>query len=125
LLLDTSVLIDNLRGDQRAARLLKSAAERGDELWSITVVRTEILVGLRPGEERRTAGLLDQLCWQDVTIEIADRAGSLARRFAKSHPGVDTVDYLLAAAAESLGGELKTLNVKHFPMFPKLQPAYR
>ena len=76
-LLDTSVLIDNLRGDARAVRWLTEAARRGDELWSVTVVRTEVLAGMRRGEERRTALLLDALKWQDVTVQIADRAGEL------------------------------------------------
>ena len=124
LLIDTSVLVDHLRGDPRAAGLLVDAVLRGDELWSVTVVRTEILAGLRRGEEAATRRLLDQLHWQEVTVEIADRAGELARRYLRSHPGVDTVDHLVAAAALALGADLKTRNVKHFPMFPKLLPAY-
>ena len=125
LLVDTSVLIDQLRGDPRATQLLMDAAKRDDELWSVTAVRTEVLAGMRKGEERRTTALLDALRWQDVTVEIADRAGELARRYLRSHSGVDTVDYLIAAAAELLGAELLTCNVKHFPMVAGLKPAYR
>ncbi len=125
LLVDTSVLIDQLRGDPRATQLLMDAAKRDDELWSVTAVRTEVLAGMRKGEERRTTALLDALRWQDVTVEIADRAGELARRYLRSHSGVDTVDYLIAAAAELLGAELLTCNVKHFPMVAGLEPAYR
>jgi predicted nucleic acid-binding protein len=124
LLVDTSVLIDHLRGDPRAASLLVDAVRRGDELWSVTVVRTEILAGMRSGEQSATRLLLDQIHWQDVTIEIADRAGDLARRYLRSHPGVDTVDYLVAASALVLGAEVTTRNVKHFPMFPHLAPPY-
>ncbi len=35
------------------------------------------------------------------------------------------MDYLIAAAAESIGASLVTLNVRHFPMFPDLEPPYR
>jgi len=87
-------------------------------------VRTEVQAGMRKGEERATTALLDALRWQDVTVEIADRAGELARRYLRSHSGVDTVDYLVAAAAEVLDAHLVTLNVRHFPMFPDLMPAY-
>ena len=80
--------------------LLLGYATSGDELWSVTVVRTEVLAGMRRGEERATHRLLDQLRWQDVTCEVADRAGVLARAYARSHSGIDTIDYLLAAAAE-------------------------
>lgn len=42
LLVDTSVLVDHLRGDPRAVGVLVDAAGAGDELWSVTVVRTEV-----------------------------------------------------------------------------------
>ena len=124
LLVDTSVLIDHLRGVPAAVELLTGAAESGDELWSPTVVRTEVLAGMRSGEERATHNLLDVLRWQEVTIEIADRAGTMARTYLPAYPGVDTVDYLIAATAAELAAELRTMNVKHFPMFPNLLPAY-
>lgn len=124
MIVDTSVLIDHLRGDARAVVRLKDAVTSGDELWSVTPVRIEILAGLRKGEEAPTAQLLNALSWQDVTVAIADDAGGLARRFLKSHSRVDTVDYLIAAATRALGGELLTTNVRHFPMFSRLQPAY-
>jgi len=38
---------------------------------------------------------------------------------------MDTTDYLVAAAARSVGADLVTLNVRHFPMFEGLEPAYR
>jgi predicted nucleic acid-binding protein len=34
------------------------------------------------------------------------------------------VDYLIAAAAQSIGATLVTLDVRHFPMFADLEPAY-
>jgi predicted nucleic acid-binding protein len=124
LLLDTSVLIDHLRGVSQAVELLTDAVERGDELWAVTVTRTEVLAGMRPRERQATLALLDVLRWQPVTLELADRAGELARRHLRSHPGVDTVDYLIAAGAELLEATLCTLNVKHFPMFPGLERPY-
>lgn len=123
-LLDTSVLIDQLRGDARAVALLTASAQRGDELWSVTVVSTEVLAGMRRGEERGTQARLDALRWQDVMIDVADRARELAAKYLRSHRGLDTVDYLVAAAAEKLGARLLTQNVRHFPMFTNLKPAY-
>lgn len=121
---DGSVLIDHLRGRQAAVTALEQAMADGDELWSVTVVRTEILAGMRPAEETMTVRLLEAIEWQPVTIELADRAGELARRFLRSHPGVDTIDYLVAAATLHLNASLWTVNVKHFPMFSGLAPPY-
>lgn len=124
LIVDTSVLIDHLRNDPRAVERLVSAAEGGDELWSVAVVRTEVLAGARSGEETEILELFARLRWLDVTATLADAAGDLASTYRRSHSGVDTVDYLIAAGVQELGAELLTLNVRHFPMFPDLQPAY-
>ncbi len=59
------------------------------------------------------------------TQELADEAGELASRYLRSHPGVDTVDYLVAATTQLLNAQLYTMNIKHFPMFENLKPAYR
>lgn len=123
-LVDTSILIDHLRGHANATKALNEAAARGDELWSVVIVRTEVLAGMRPSEQAATFTLLNALHWLDIDTAIADRAGELARTFMRSHPGVDTSDYLIAAAAERLGADLWTLNVKHFPMFGDLRPPY-
>ncbi len=125
LLLDTTVLIDVLRGNKGAAAFLSDALVEGDELWSVSVVRTEVMAGMRRGEEKVTRDFLDSIAWLDVDVELADEAGHVARKFLKSHPGVDTVDYLVAAATVSLDGRLCTSNVRHFPMFAGLEAPYR
>ncbi len=124
LLVDTSVLIDHLRGDERAIDRLRTAVEHGDELWSVSVVRTEILAGSRQSEQVQIGRLLDQLRWLDVTTELADAAGRLAATYLRSHQGADTVDYLVAAAAQHIDARVLTQNVRHFPMFAGLEPAY-
>jgi len=121
-ILDSSILIDVLRRRPAAAAFLVEAAQRGD-LWSITPVRTELFGGLLPGEEEPTSALMAEIRWQDVTISIADQAGTFARRFRRSHR-IEVVDLLVAAAAVELGGQVATLNVRDFPMFPGLQPPY-
>jgi predicted nucleic acid-binding protein len=45
------------------------------------------------------------------------------RHFHRSY-GIDIPDAIIAATAEHHGLELATLNLKHFPMFPRLKPAY-
>ena len=79
---------------------------------------------MRPGEETVTTGLLDLVEWVSVDVELADRAGELGRAYRRSHSGIDVVDLLLAAAVERHGADLLTRNVRHFPMFPGLRPAY-
>jgi len=120
---DTSVLVDVLRGS-RLARDLLVAKRREGALHSSEVVRAEVLSGMRKAEEARTRDLLDSLEWHPVDQEVAEEAGRLGRRWLGSHGGIDTADLLVAATARLAGLELLTRNVRHFPMFPSLRPPY-
>jgi len=55
---------------------------------------------------------------------VAEEAGTLGRRWLPSHNGIDSADLAIAATVIVIGGRLVTLNVRHFPMFPGLRPAY-
>lgn len=121
---DTSVLIDHLRGRDEARALLTAAVTSGERLVGSVLTRTEILAGVRHREGPVTRALLGVLDWVPVDDALADAAGALAQRFLASHPGVDTVDYVVAATVERLGARLWTRNVKHFPMVPGLAAPY-
>jgi predicted nucleic acid-binding protein len=88
------------------------------------MTKVEVLAGARTGEHKAISDLLATLEWVPVDEAIADRAGGLANQYLRSHPGVDPVDYVIAATVEMLNAELWTRNVKHFPMFPDLRDAY-
>jgi len=125
LVLDTSVLVDHLRGRPKpATELIPNAIARGDELWSSEIVRAELLAGMRAGEEAATRDLLRLISWVDVDQALAEAAGVLGRQYLRSHPGIDVADLIVAALARHLDWDLKTTNVKHFPMFPVLKPPY-
>jgi predicted nucleic acid-binding protein len=122
--IDSDLLIWFLRGMPEARRVLRDARLREARLLSITPVRTEVLRGVRPGEEKPTTELLDLVEWVSVDVGLADRAGELGQRYQHWHQGIEVVDLLLAAASERYGAELLTRNVRHFPMFPELKPAF-
>ncbi len=124
-LVDTPVIVDHLRNDPRAVALMEDLFAREDRVWAATPTRTEIIAGLRPHELELMGKLFAVMSWIDVDTVIADAAGALAQQYHASHRGIDTVDYLIAAAAQSIGASLVTLNVRHFPMFDGLEPAYR
>ena len=123
ILIDSTVLIDVLRGHPVALAFLADA-RRSTDLLSVTPVRTEVLGGVRGDMLSGTYTLLRRIDWIDVTVELADAAAVLQRRHRAAHIGIGTVDYLLAAAAIELGGIVATSNVRDFPMFPGLQPPY-
>ena len=121
-LLDTTIVIDLLRGVSAARSYVRSL----DETPACSeITRVEVLRGLRSAERRPTERLFDTLRWVGVDQTIARRAGEIGREWRASHPGIATADLLIAATAEELGLELSTLNTKHFPMFRPLRPPYR
>lgn len=75
-------------------------------------------------QNRLNDGGTDALQRSRVDATVADTAGEFARHFARSHTGIDTTDYLIAAAAQSIGARLVTVNVKHYPMFEALVRPY-
>jgi len=121
-LLDSTILIAQLRGDERARDLLLS--HRRDDVLVSVLSRTEIEGFMRSHERRAVARLFSVVTMKDVTDLVARRAGAWLRQFRASHPGVDLVDYLIAATAAEHHADLVTLNIKHFPMFPDLEPPW-
>jgi predicted nucleic acid-binding protein len=124
IVIDTSVLIDHLRGVEGARDSLCNAAKTGERLALSVMTKIEVLAGMRADEEPATRRLLDSLDLIEVDDTVAERAGTLANRYLRSHPGVDPVDYVIAATTQHLGAELWTRNLKHFPMFPGLIAPY-
>lgn len=122
-LVDTSVIIDLLRGHPGAAELLKARSSEG-LLHASEITRAEVLVGMRPPEEAATRRLLSQFTWHVVDDVIAERAGELGREWLPRHRGIDVADLVIAATAMALDARILTCNVKHYPMFPELSAPY-
>ena len=120
--LDTDVLIDFLRGLPAAGRYVGGLT--GVPTCS-EVTRVEVLRGMRAGERRATERFLATMRWVVVDDQVSGLAGELGRRFRRSHGVIAAADLLVAATAERFGLPLATLNVRHYPMFEGLEPAYR
>ena len=120
IVLDTTVLIDVLRGHRPALEWLASL---DDVPLCSELTRVEVLRGLRHAEREGAEALMRGLRWVPVDEEIARRAGTLGRRWRRSH-GLGTMDLVIAATAQSVDARLGTSNVRHYPMFDDLQPPY-
>lgn len=115
LVLDSTVLIDALRGRPAADRIEDLLIAR--ELLLTTAVNVEELVrGVRPADHAGLELLLTGLRIVPIRRQEAERAGRWRRDFAARGVTVHQADCLIAAAAYTAGGRLATGNVKDFPM---------
>lgn len=112
-LVDTDVLIDFLRGKEKAREFMVSLASDADVICSAITV-AEIHAGMKEQEWVKTQELLDSLTIIYVTREIAEKAGAY-RRAIRSH-ALELDDCLIAASAYLKGAILATGNAKHYPM---------
>ena len=125
ILVDTDVLIDFLRGREQAVSFINLESDR---IILSSIVVAELYAGVRGGkgdtEQDTLERFLSMFRIVHVTAVIARLGGQYKRDYGRSH-GVSLADAVVAATATLENAALKTLNVKHYPMFNAIQPAYR
>ena len=121
IVVDTDVLVDFLRGQADAVAFVKA---RSDRILLSAIVVAELYAGVRGEVEMAVLdALVSSFRVAPVNAELAKGAGLHKRDYGKSH-GMNLGDAILAATAQSETADLATLNVKHYPMFHGLRPAY-
>jgi predicted nucleic acid-binding protein len=121
ILLDTDILVDFLRGHSKAIAFVKANSTR---VILSTIVVAELYAGVKGDSEQDVLDdFISLFRIVPVSVNIAKTGGLYKRDYGKSH-GVGLADAILAATAEAEDAELKTLNVKHYPMLKGLRPAY-
>ncbi len=124
IVLDTSVLVDHLRGRSQARDALQHGVADGARLAASVLTKIEVLRGMRSAERSAVRQLFAALEWIAMSDDVAETAGQFARHYRSSHHNIEVPDYIIAATTYRLDAELWTCNVKHFPMFPGLTPPY-
>lgn len=115
-LLDTTVLIGQLRGDPTVAEMILSLHRDGHSLCTSCVNVAEIERGVQPKERKAAETLLDRLEYLATTKEAATRAGRYQREWQRRGRTIHLADALVAGTARVHGAVLVTDNVNDFPM---------
>lgn len=116
LLVDTTVLIDTLRGRVAAStRIVAAVASKRTPFVSAISVE-ELARGVRAEEVEAARRLVDSLIVLPVTDMVAWLAGLWRRDLARAGVTIPQGDCLVAATAHVAGARLATGNPKHFPM---------
>lgn len=115
LLLDTTVLIDALRG-RAAADRIRELHRSSTPPWICTINVEEVVRGVRTEEEAIVRRFLGAMRLAPLRASEGELAGSWRREHARSGVTLSQADCLIAAAAVGVGARLATGNPKHFPM---------
>lgn len=116
-IVDTSVLVDKLRGGEKWNEFLSSLDENS-ELYLPSIVIFELFSGLsskKPEVSRKIFDLRKFFREISLTSEIAKKAGEINRDISTN---LDLPDYIIAATAMEIGARVVTLNKKHFQKIP-------
>jgi len=115
-LLDTTVIIDYLRGKKEKVKFIKKLASQGLLLGCCLINIIEVYAGMREKEREATEEILDSLEYYEVTKEIAKEAGEYKRVYREKGVTLSLPDVTIAAVAISNNLTLVTHNPKHYPM---------
>ena len=122
--LDTTFLIDYLRGDRAAVSRLGVLFEQGDTLSVNDVVVAELSAGSRHDPDPDLDALLEPLEFVQPGLTTAMLAGRWRRAASQSGRTLSLADALIAAASFHLGATVLTRNLRDFALTPAVIEAY-
>ena len=112
ILFDTDIIINFLRGNEAAKRVMLSIEDEDMPSCSVVTV-AEIRAGMREGEQLATMSLLESFDVLSIDKKIAQLAGDLKRKTRQQQLELD--DGFIAATALIHQAVLITHNPKHYP----------
>lgn len=115
-LLDTTVIINCLRGEKETVEFLTKIALEGSFAGCCLINIVEVYAGMRDKEREATEKFLDSLEYYEVTKPIAKQAGGYKRQYLNKGVTLSLSDAIIAAVAISNDLVLLTDNPKHYPM---------
>lgn len=117
IVVDTSILIDHLRGGNVWKKIV-SEINDDTQLFVPTIVLFELFSGTsteKPAVVSQIYKLLGKFQRLDLNELIARQAGELYRDTNKT---LEIPDYIIAASALQINAQIVTLNQKHFTQIP-------
>jgi predicted nucleic acid-binding protein len=112
MILDTTFVIDLLRGNPQAVALAQTLESAPIATTAITVY--EVFQGAKDNELERLKAFFNQLTVHEVNRHTAEHAGMLQRELRTRGHAIDPEDAHIAAIALALAKPVVTRNKKHF-----------
>lgn len=111
MLIDTNVIIDHLRGEEKATELLAKIEKGTIKGYISTITEAELLSGHKLNKKQilEIFELINIFERVEINSEIAQKGAQFRRKYR-----CGLIDGLIAACAWKIGVELVTRNIKHF-----------
>jgi len=119
-LLDTTVIIDCLRGRKEVVDFLTQGVSDGSMVGCCAINIVEVYAGMRENERQVTKKFLDSLEYYEITRDLAELAGGYKRTHSEKGLTLSPSDVIIGAVAISNNLTLVTDNLRHYPM-PELK----
>lgn len=124
LVVDSSFVIDHLRGDPMASMRWQRMFEDGDIAFATEIVVCEVRSGLQASDEHHLAALLAPMEFVQPGPDSAMRAGQWRHHARRRGRTLSLADALIASAAESLRAAVLTRNLRDFALTPVRVESY-
>lgn len=115
-LLDTTFVIDHLRGDPIAIERLAAIVDNGDEPFVCDIVACEAWTGAHEDSDPDLVGLLRFVEFIQAGPAQAWRAGRWRADALRGGRTLSAADALIAASAEAIDAAVLTRNVRDFAL---------
>jgi predicted nucleic acid-binding protein len=122
--LDTTFLIDHLRGEPAAVSRFVRLFDEGDDPYVNEVVVCELATGSRLDPDPALAALLEPIEFIQPAPDSAFLAGRWRRDARAAGRTLSLADALIAAAAHAIGATVLTRNVRDLALTPVPIEAY-
>lgn len=118
-IIDTSIIIDHLRGFADAEDFISKIRDGRLTGYISTITEAELFSGKdgdEPAKRAELAELITRFGTIDVNSDIARKAGAMRRKY-----GIFLYDAVIAATAESLNLRVFTKNIKDFQRIKEIK----
>jgi len=116
ILVESTILIDFLRGHEEAIEFLDHARKNNGEMAISVISSMELIIGCRDKVDlQKTQKFLSEFEIIDISIPISRKTYQLIIQYSKSH-GLVIPDAFIAGTALEENLKLVTSNVRHFEM---------
>jgi len=122
--LDSDILINYLRREQRAINLFKKSQEEGKQLCTTSINSFELIKGIPRSskvDKQKVLDFLSNFKIYEFDFEVSKIAAEIFENLKSDGQIIDLADIMIASTVIKNGETLATLNLSHFNRINNLQ----